>query len=487
MCKQASINNGISSTNFSCHHNCIIIIRNSGNEGCVTSEEVTKNRCLAKKKKKEKEKKNRVFFIYFSSIRVCFIVERSTIALSISLTNYSIHMDQQDQIQQQLKATNSNLIKSSQLNSIHSNSTSTLILDEEPHCGQMDLPASLSTNPDTPLRSVLKISGLFNKDWESSDKLNELFANDNEFTLHRLLSDISGNDLNIDMNEIVKFDPIKLLDTRSLSDFLQCDSSDQMHESNDIQSIHVDNVPPSAIACSSGSFSECYPPTPEPPIKEMFTTEAQQLKIEPDTTLMYTQLDSFDNFVLTPSTSTPHPAQEFNFDPDALAAFEHDYGFLSKRTTTIIDTPSPSPTIPKRTPIRQSRRLQSRLQSRATLNDVNHDLNDDIHSSTNISENSSITFKRTKNSRHVNRAVDIKTEDDLSYYLERRRKNNEASKMSRAARKQKFGDMHLRCAEYERVNVELRFKISTLEIITSNLKNGLIHNFQRKDGVDAKF
>ena len=35
-------------------------------------------------------------------------------------------------------------------------------------------------------------------------------------------------------------------------------------------------------------------------------------------------------------------------------------------------------------------------------------------------------------------------------------------------------------AEYERVNEELRKKISTLETVTKNLKGGLITNFQRK-------
>jgi len=55
---------------------------------------------------------------------------------------------------------------------------------------------------------------------ESTDKLNELFANGNEFTLHRLLSDIGVNDMNIDMNDLVKFDPMKLLDTRSISEFV---------------------------------------------------------------------------------------------------------------------------------------------------------------------------------------------------------------------------------------------------------------------------
>ncbi len=55
---------------------------------------------------------------------------------------------------------------------------------------------------------------------ESSDKLDELFANGDEFTLHRLLSDIGVNDMNIDMNELVKFDPMKLFDARSISEFV---------------------------------------------------------------------------------------------------------------------------------------------------------------------------------------------------------------------------------------------------------------------------
>ena len=55
---------------------------------------------------------------------------------------------------------------------------------------------------------------------ESSDKLNELFADGNEFTLHRLLSDFGANDLNIDMNDLVKFDPTKPFDARSLSEYV---------------------------------------------------------------------------------------------------------------------------------------------------------------------------------------------------------------------------------------------------------------------------
>lgn len=305
---------------------------------------------------------------------------------------------------------------------------------------------------------------------ESSDKLNELFADGNEFTLHRLLSDFGANDLNIDMTDLAKFDPMKLFDVRSLSEYvsnkndwffplgtkniprkkpdrriwatsslfslslqLQCDSSDQINDTDDIQSNQFDSIPPSAMACSSGSFTELRPPTPELSTGDMFHLMQTQLKTEPEHPLIYTQLDSFDNFAITPVTSTPM-SQEFSFDPSIIAAFEHDYGVFSK-PTAMIDTPSPSPTVSKRTPTRTSRRTSSRLQSRAALNDLSC-------LSPATSETSST--RKYKHSRHVNRATDIKNEDDLSYYLERRRKNNEASKMSRAARKQKFGDMDAR-------------------------------------------
>jgi hypothetical protein len=55
---------------------------------------------------------------------------------------------------------------------------------------------------------------------ESSDKLNELFASGNGFALQKLLSEAGANDMNFDMNELMKFDSTKLLDSRTLSDFV---------------------------------------------------------------------------------------------------------------------------------------------------------------------------------------------------------------------------------------------------------------------------
>ncbi len=143
---------------------------------------------------------------------------------------------------------------------------------------------------------------------------------------------------------------------------------------------------PSAISSSSTSFSELRPLSSE-------------LKLE-------------TNFPYDLPTSTTHQG--------TLNAIDHDHAFLTKRTP-VTDAPSTS-TTSKRTHTRGSRRTSSRIQSRAIC-------------STAPVEN------KNKRTRTASRAADIQTSDDLSYYLERRRKNNEASKVSRAARKQKFGDM----------------------------------------------
>lgn len=62
-------------------------------------------------------------------------------------------------------------------------------------------------------------------DMESSDQLDELFADGTEFTLHRLLSDFPVNDTNIDMNDLVKLDPMKFFDNRSISELVSLSSA----------------------------------------------------------------------------------------------------------------------------------------------------------------------------------------------------------------------------------------------------------------------
>lgn len=173
---------------------------------------------------------------------------------------------------------------------------------------------------------------------------------------------------------------------------------------------------PSAINNSTGSFSELRSVSPELTTNNIgYSTDPNQLNIQPNHGLIYNQMDSF-NSSISMQVSSP-----CNYNQGALDAFEHDHAFLSKRAP--VDE-GPTSTTSKRTTTRGQRRTSSRIQSRAVC-----------------TTSSEVSSSKTKNTRGVNRANDVKTAEDLSYYLERRRKNNEASKVSRAVRKEKFGAM----------------------------------------------
>lgn len=70
----------------------------------------------------------------------------------------------------------------------------------------------------------------------------------------------------------------------------------------------------------------------------------------------------------------------------------------------------------------------------------------------------------------------INSGDDtkLTKYLERRRKNNIASKRSRETRKTKFMSMDEQADELEKANAELRQRIEQLESLTKRMKEALV-------------
>lgn len=127
-----------------------------------------KKRCKKTRRKEEEKEKYLARYLTLASIRVCFILKKNAVAMSTSLTNYSTHMEQQQQ-QQSTRQTHSNLVKSPHLILTQSNSTSTVILGEEIRGEQTHLQPPLLLNRSVSLRSLLKTSGLFNKgDWLSS-------------------------------------------------------------------------------------------------------------------------------------------------------------------------------------------------------------------------------------------------------------------------------------------------------------------------------
>ena len=62
-----------------------------------------------------------------------------------------------------------------------------------------------------------------------------------------------------------------------------------------------------------------------------------------------------------------------------------------------------------------------------------------------------------------------------SKYLERKIKNNIASKRSRETTKNKFVEMDEQTGELERANEELRKRIVQLEELTMKMKEALVH------------
>ncbi len=65
-------------------------------------------------------------------------------------------------------------------------------------------------------------------DLETSDKLNEFFASENGFALQRLLSEVNPNDVNIELNDLFKFDSTKILESRTLSEFVSGKKTDRI-------------------------------------------------------------------------------------------------------------------------------------------------------------------------------------------------------------------------------------------------------------------
>ena len=168
------------------------------------------------------------------------------------------------------------------------------------------------------------------------------------------------------------------------------------------------------MPCSSSSFSELRNVSPELITHDFFPDPSA---MHTDNALLYTDINTANS--VTVYSSAPAAYSQLT-----LNAIDHDHAFLPKREAA---AGASSTGRPKASAAQTSRRASSRLQSRAAC------------TSTSAIHTGSLTG--TKRTRSISRATDIQTPEDLSYYLERRRKNNEASKVSRAARKQKFGSM----------------------------------------------
>lgn len=107
-------------------------------------------------------------------------------------------------------------------------------------------------------------------------------------------------------------------------------------------------------------------------------------------------------------------------------------------------------------------------------------LNDSIASSVFVdSFSSESSQKKTKcqRTRGIYRIDDVTNEEELNNYLERRKKNNISSKVSRANKKKAYIDMDVKCAELDKNNERLKRKIVELEKLNKIIKDMLVEKF----------
>lgn len=103
-------------------------------------------------------------------------------------------------------------------------------------------------------------------------------------------------------------------------------------------------------------------------------------------------------------------------------------------------------------------------------------LNDSVFLDSFSSESSQ---KKTKcqRTRGIYRIDDVTNEEELNNYLERRKKNNISSKVSRANKKKAYIDMDVKCAELDKNNERLKSKIVELERLNKIIKDMLVEKF----------
>lgn len=87
------------------------------------------------------------------------------------------------------------------------------------------------------------------------------------------------------------------------------------------------------------------------------------------------------------------------------------------------------------------------------------------------------TSPNKKRRKNIYRADDIRNEEDLLNYLERRKKNNISSKYSRANKKRFYHQLDVRSHELENENEKLKVKAVEMEKLNNYLKKYLIDNF----------
>lgn len=101
-----------------------------------------------------------------------------------------------------------------------------------------------------------------------------------------------------------------------------------------------------------------------------------------------------------------------------------------------------------------------------------------LQTSTPTPSTSAEPTKKKQRTRGIYRAKDVKNDEDLMNYLERRKKNNISSKVSRSNKKSLHNSMDAKADELEIQNKQLTEKIEKLQDTTKIMKEFLLQHFK---------
>jgi hypothetical protein len=178
--------------------------------------------------------------------------------------------------------------------------------------------------------------------------------------------------------------------------------------------------------------------------------------------------------------SANSPAEETNQSLEECEFFEN----LLLEPAILEKTTLPSqPTVKENVMLDHD--YSSKRKSDISFDDEESSFTQDSFGSSMLTPSSSVftstsSPSKKKRTRGIYRADDIKTQDDLANYLERRKKNNISSKVSRANKKSYYNEMEARSNYLTEQNKKLQDKSKLLEQVNKAIKEYLIEQFNSK-------
>lgn len=104
-------------------------------------------------------------------------------------------------------------------------------------------------------------------------------------------------------------------------------------------------------------------------------------------------------------------------------------------------------------------------------------LDDSISMDSFASSFNSTSGTKRQRKRGIYRAEDVTNDEERRNYLERRKKNNISSKISRANKKRAYSEIDEKCSRLETDNEEMKVKIDELENLNKQIKDLLVERF----------